>query len=248
LNVDRIRMVLTSLVVLAVVIGIQAVGVLLIAAMLITPAAAARFWTDKIRIMILLASIFGAISGLTGAYISWLAPAMPTGPWIVVVISTVALISFFIAPRRGIISRLWKQQLNRRIINEENLLKALYQLGEEEKNYFQGRTISEIQLKRKMDSGQLSSILSRLSRQGYVQLKSKFYCLTEEGLQKGQRIVKLHRLWELYLTTKLNIAPDHVHDDADTMEHLITPELEHELEKQLGFPQKDPHASEIPYA
>jgi manganese/zinc/iron transport system permease protein len=248
LNVDRIRMVLTSLVVLAVVIGIQAVGVVLMAAMLITPAAAARFWTDKIRIMILLASIFGAISGLTGAYISWLAPAMPTGPWIVVVISTVALISFFIAPRRGIISRLWKQQLNRRIINEENLLKALYQLGEEEKNYFQGRTISEIQLKRKMDSGQLSSILSRLSRQGYVQLKSKFYCLTEEGLQKGQRIVKLHRLWELYLTTKLNIAPDHVHDDADTMEHLITPELEHELEKQLGFPQKDPHASEIPYA
>jgi manganese/zinc/iron transport system permease protein len=248
MNVRKIRMILTSLVVLAVVIGIQAVGVVLMAAMLITPAAAARFWTDKIKIMIMLASLFGAISGLSGAYISWLAPAMPTGPWIVVVISSIAILSFFIAPRRGIIARLWKQKMNRRTINEENLLKALYQLGEEEKDFFHGRTAAEIQLKRKMDYAQLASIMGRLRRQGYVQWKQSRYFLTGEGLTRGQRIVKLHRLWELYLTTKLNIAPDHVHDDADTMEHLITPELEQELEKQLGFPQKDPHASEIPYA
>ena len=248
LNVRIIRMVLTSLVVLAVVIGIQAVGVVLMAAMLITPAAAARFWTNKIRIMLMLASLFGAISGLSGAYISWLAPAMPTGPWIVVVISSIAILSFFIAPRRGIISRLWKQKMNRRTINDENLLKALYQLGEEEKNFFHGRSASEIQQKRKMDPALLASILRRLRRQGYVQWKQKMYFLTGEGLTRGQRIVKLHRLWELYLTTKLNIAPDHVHDDAETMEHLITPELEQELEKQLGFPQRDPHASEIPYA
>lgn len=248
MNVRKIRMILTSLVVLAVVIGIQAVGVVLMAAMLITPAAAARFWTDKIKIMIMIASLFGAVSGLSGAYISWLAPAMPTGPWIVVVISSIAILSFFIAPRRGIIARMWKQKMNRRTINEENLLKALYQLGEEEKDFFHGRTATEIQLKRKMDSVQLASIMRRLRRQGYIQLKQSRYFLTGEGLTRGQRIVKLHRLWELYLTTKLNIAPDHVHDDADTMEHLITPELEQELEKQLGFPQKDPHASEIPYA
>jgi manganese/zinc/iron transport system permease protein len=248
MNVRKIRMILTSLVVLAVVIGIQAVGVVLMAAMLITPAAAARFWTDKIKIMIIIASLFGAVSGLSGAYISWLAPAMPTGPWIVVVISSIAILSFFIAPRRGIIARMWKQKMNRRTINEENLLKALYQLGEEEKDFFHGRTATEIQLKRKMDSVQLASIMRRLRRQGYIQLKQSRYFLTGEGLTRGQRIVKLHRLWELYLTTKLNIAPDHVHDDADTMEHLITPELEQELEKQLGFPQKDPHASEIPYA
>ena len=248
MNVRKIRMILTSLVVLAVVIGIQAVGVVLMAAMLITPAAAARFWTDKIKIMIMIASLFGAVSGLSGAYISWLAPAMPTGPWIVVVISSIAILSFFIAPRRGIVARMWKQKMNRRTINEENLLKALYQLGEEEKDFFHGRTATEIQLKRKMDSVQLASIMRRLRRQGYIQLKQSRYFLTGEGLTRGQRIVKLHRLWELYLTTKLNIAPDHVHDDADTMEHLITPELEQELEKQLGFPQKDPHASEIPYA
>ena len=61
------------------------------------------------------------------------------------------------------------------------------------------------------------------------------------------RVVKIHRLWELYLTTHVNIAPDHVHDDADTIEHLMTPELEAELEKTLNYPTVDPHKSEIPY-
>jgi len=70
--------------------------------------------------------------------------------------------------------------------------------------------------------------------------------LTTEGIKKSQRTVRIHRLWELYLTTKMNIAPDHVHDDAETMEHLITPELEQELERQLNYPSKDPHAAEIP--
>ncbi len=105
LPVKRIELVLTSLIVLAVVIGIQAVGVVLMAAILITPAAAARFWTNRITVMITLASVFGAISGLAGAYISYIQPAMPTGPWIVIVISTIAFISFFFAPTRGIISQ-----------------------------------------------------------------------------------------------------------------------------------------------
>src|SRR5690606_10691472 len=64
--VRTLELVLTSLIVLSVVIGIQAVGVVLMAAILITPAAAARFWTDKITVMVFLASAFGALSGLSG--------------------------------------------------------------------------------------------------------------------------------------------------------------------------------------
>ena len=64
---------------------------------------------------------------------------------------------------------------------------------------------------------------------------------------KGQRVVKLHRLWEVYLTKYLRIAPDHVHEDADTIEHILTPELEARLEKLLDYPSLDPHKSEIPY-
>ena len=90
--------------------------------------------------------------------------------------------------------------------------------------------------------------LKRLSTKGYTEELASGWSLTPEGMRKGQRIVRLHRLWELYLTTKMNIAPDHVHDDADTVEHLITPELEAELERQLDYPDADPHASRIPYS
>jgi manganese/zinc/iron transport system permease protein len=247
LPVKKIELVLTSLIVLAVVIGIQAVGVVLMAAILITPAAAARFWTDKIKVMFLLASIFGAVSGLSGAYISYVAPAMPTGPWIVIVISVIAFISFFLAPRRGVISRLVKQKVIRKTINDENVLKALYQLGEENKNFFIQRNVDEIIRRRKFERENLINVLKRLRNQGYLEHTRSVWGLTEEGKRRAQRVVKIHRLWELYLTTQMHIAPDHVHDDADTIEHLLTPELEAELERVLNYPKTDPHRSEIPY-
>lgn len=247
LPVRQIELVLTSLIVLAVVIGIQAVGVVLMAAILITPAAAARFWTDRIRVMFLLASVFGALSGLAGAYISYVAPAMPTGPWIVIVISVIAFFSFFLAPRRGVLSRMLKQTTIRKTINDENVLKALYQLGEESKNFYLQRGVDEIIRRRKFERENLVAVLKRLRNQGYLEQTGSLWGLTEAGKTRGQRVVKMHRLWELYLTTQLNIAPDHVHEDADTIEHLLTPELEAELEQLLNYPKTDPHASEIPY-
>lgn len=247
LPVKRIELVLTSLIVLAVVIGIQAVGVVLMAAILITPAAAARFWTDKISVMFLLASLFGAFSGLSGAFISYTAPSMPTGPWIVIVISTLAFISFFFAPNRGIIGRFIRQSRIRKTINDENVLKILYQLGEENKNFFIQRLPDEIIRRRFYDKKALVTILKRLARQGYIERTRNLWGLTEEGKSRAQRVVKIHRLWELYLTTYMHIAPDHVHEDAETIEHLLTPELEERLEQQLGYPKVDPHKSEIPY-
>lgn len=247
LPVRAIELLLTTLTVLAVVIGIQAVGVVLMAAMLITPAAAARFWTENITVMIWLAAIFGAFSGLAGAYISYIAPAMPTGPWIVVVISSIAFASFFLAPGKGIIYRARHQRKIKRHIDDENILKALYQLGEEEKNFYEQRTIEEILSKRRFMHATLTKGLKRLKSAGYVSQEDGYWAFTKAGKKKGQRTVKLHRLWELYLTEYLRIAPDHVHDDADTIEHILTPELEARLEKLLNYPKVDPHQSNIPY-
>lgn len=248
LPVKALELVLTTLTVLAVVVGIQAVGVVLMAAMLITPAAASRFWTEKIQTMIWLAAIFGAFSGISGAYISYIAPSMPTGPWIVIVISSIAMFSFFFAPRRGIIYRGYKQSRIRKQIGDENILKALYQLGEEKQDFFDGYSVDGILNKRSFKPGELSKGLRRLKREGYLQHRNSLWELTPEGKTKGQRVVKLHRLWEVYLTLYLRIAPDHVHEDADTIEHILTPELEARLEKLLNYPTKDPHESEIPYS
>ncbi len=247
LPVKRIELVLTSLIVLAVVIGIQAVGVVLMAAVLITPAAVARFWTESSKTMLWIAAATGAVSGLAGAYISYTAPAMPTGPWIVIVVSTLALLSFFFAPKKGIINRLLKQRKFQRTIQDENVLKALYQLGEESNEFFTQRYPDEIIRKRKLVREKLFGSLRRLFKQGYVKQSGNLWGLTEEGKSRAKRIVKIHRLWELYLTTHVHIAPDHVHEDADTIEHFLTPELEADLEHILDYPKVDPHKTVIPY-
>ncbi|MEP3390433.1 MAG: iron chelate uptake ABC transporter family permease subunit [Reichenbachiella sp.] len=245
--VKRLELALTTLTVLAVVTGIQAVGVVLMAAMLITPAAAARFWTNKLSIMLLLAAIFGAFSGVSGAYISYVAPSMPTGPWIVMVISMIALTSFFIAPEKGILYKLIRQSKIKKRILTENILKLFYQLGEMDSNFEEQRNIEQIQAKRPIRTPALLTGLNRLSQQGFLKHHKGSWQLTDQGQKKGQRIVKLHRLWEVYLTKYLRIAPDHVHEDADNIEHILTPELEARLEALLQYPTSDPHESVIPY-
>ncbi|MCV9385908.1 metal ABC transporter permease [Reichenbachiella sp. ABR2-5] len=243
--VRRLELVLTTLTVLAVVTGIQAVGVVLMAAMLITPAAAARFWTDKLSWMLFIAAFFGAISGVSGAFISYTAPSMPTGPWIVLVVSMLAIVSFFVAPGKGILSRWIRQErIKIRIINE-NILKLFYQLSEQDNN--QRRSFQDLLKKRQMRETTLRKGLRRLHIQGYLSNQDGKWSLTTEGKIKGRRVVKLHRLWEVYLTQYLRIAPDHVHEDADNIEHILTPELEKRLEALLDYPESDPHSSKIPY-
>ncbi len=246
LPIKRLEMILTSITVLAVVTGIQAVGVVLMAAMLITPAAAARFWTNRLSRMIMLASIFGAFSGISGAYISYSAPSMPTGPWMVMILSIIALISFFFAPGKGIVIRQWRRFSIKRQLLEENLLKSFYRIGENSGDHFGAIALDDLRLIRNFSPNQLAKGLRKLRINGYVQKNSNAWLLTPEGFEKGKRVTRLHRLWELYLTKYLRIAPDHVHEDADTIEHVITPELEAKLERLLEYPTSDPHQSTIP--
>ena len=245
--VRTFEVILSIITVLAVAIGIQTVGVVLMAAMLITPAAAARFWTDQLKVMIIIAAIIGAVSGLFGAFISYTAPSMPTGPWIVVVLSFIAIFSMLVAPKNGAISKNRKQKKNQRKILEDNIIKLLYKLGEKENDFFKNRSITKLKNFREIPEKKFLKGLNILRRKNQVVLVNDLWVLTEEGKKAGMRIVRIHRLWELYLTTYLRIAPDHVHEDAETIEHIITPEMELKLEHLLNFPKKDPHNVNIPY-
>jgi manganese/zinc/iron transport system permease protein len=69
---------------------------------------------------------------------------------------------------------------------------------------------------------------------------------TPSGHQRGAEIVRNHRLWELYLTNNVNIAADHVHDDAEKIEHVLGDELVRQLERRLNYASVDPHGRAIP--
>lgn len=109
----KLNLLLSFMIVMAIIIGLQTVGVILMSAMLITPAVAARQWTDTLRGMVTLSALFGAISGVAGTVSSSLIPKLPTGPAIVVCVSFIVLISVLFAPGRGVLHQLYRHRKNR---------------------------------------------------------------------------------------------------------------------------------------
>lgn len=248
--VKRIELLIGILLVLTITAGIQAVGVVLMASMLIIPAAAARYWTDSLSIMLVIAAVVGAVSGISGSLISYTAPGMPTGPWMVVSAALIFALSFLLAPKRGEFQRWLQRRAYNQKVTMENVLKTLYHLEEGDKKLHRVRTLREIAKKRRIELREISKGLRLLIKKRWIEHHKgtpSGYLLTEEGREEARRIVRIHRLWELYLTERLEIAGDHVHDDAESMEHLITPEIEAQLASILGEPSFDPHLEEIPY-
>ncbi len=98
LRMRAIDVLLTSVLVIAIVIGLQTVGVVLMSAMVVAPAAAARQWTDRLGTMVLIAGAFGALAGVSGAVISSTVSRVPTGPTIVLCLTAIVIVSLTLAP------------------------------------------------------------------------------------------------------------------------------------------------------
>src|SRR5690606_20363138 len=111
-----------------------------------TPAASARFWTNKLFYMLLIAILFGMLAGLFGSFISYSAPSMPTGPWIVMMLSVIAVVSVYFSPD-GLFFRRRQQNQHKRKIVRENILKTMYQLRESNKTQ-EIFTLSQLQERR----------------------------------------------------------------------------------------------------
>jgi manganese/zinc/iron transport system permease protein len=135
-----VEVLLTTVLVVAIVIGLQTVGVVLMSAMVVAPAVAARQWTDSLGVMVLLAGLFGAIAGVSGALISGIAAGVPTGPTVVLSITAIVAVSMTLAPRRGLLWRSIEQARARRQIREELVLGNLYALAAQHPDGAHGHT------------------------------------------------------------------------------------------------------------
>jgi len=125
----RLDVLLTTLIVVAIVVGLQMVGVVLMSAMIVAPGAAARQWTDKMGRMVMLSALFGAVAGVSGALISSLTTGLPTGPMIVLSISGIVVVSLVFAPNRGLYWDWMRQHRNRRLLRASRVLESLYVMG-----------------------------------------------------------------------------------------------------------------------
>jgi manganese/iron transport system permease protein len=101
---ESLRLVLLVLLALTIVIGVQAVGIVLVAAMLVTPAATARFFTRRLHIMMLLASTIAVASGIAGMYIAWHGRIAASAA-IVLTMTALFILAYLFAPGKGLLRR-----------------------------------------------------------------------------------------------------------------------------------------------
>lgn len=226
---------LLFLLALALVVGMRCVGIVLMSAMLIAPAAAARQFSHHLSTFFLLSGGLGLFYGFFGNYFSvqlplWIGqPKLPlaTGPMIVLIATAGCLLSLLFAPRRGWLIREMRQLNFRLRCEQENLLKRFYKAKQPQflKSSWTRWRMQKQQWIMRTENGQ--------------------YLLTDKGSQAAARLVRLHRLWEAYLV-HMGQGLEKVHRNAEEMEHILTPEIEKELGELLHYPERDPHQQVIP--
>lgn len=172
---------LTTLLVIAIVIGLQTVGVVLMSAMIVAPAAAARQWTDKLSLMVILGGFFGAVSGVSGTLISGSMERLPTGPVIVLCVSGIVLFSMLFATNRGLVWNWFRNLQNRRQLRARAVLADLNTLAMQHPDEERGHSSAVLRAMSPNPDG-VSLALKRLKEQGFAQELSKdSWALTKAG-------------------------------------------------------------------
>ena len=248
ISVQVFHYALMLLLAFSVVISLQAVGVVLVSAMLITPAAAAYMLTDRMHRLLMLAALFGVFAGACGAFFSFLRPNLPTGPFMVLGASAVFGAAFLFGPKHGVVVRWWMHRSRSQRTKRENTLKSIYHVLEGRDFHGEGVTLEELAQRRRETIEEARQQAEKLRAHGLATLNEhgQTIYLTPEGMQRALSIVRNHRLWELYLTNAAQIAVDHVHEDAEKIEHVLGEDVVRELERRLDFARKDPHGRMIP--
>jgi manganese/zinc/iron transport system permease protein len=240
----RLDFLLMGLVVAVTVIGLQAVGLLLVVALLIIPSAAARFWSHRLGVTLLLAAGIGAASGFVGVTGSALFPKLPAGAVIVLAALLCFAVSLLFGAQRGLFVRWIEQRRVAARVARLHLLRAIYEWCETqapagaEPTHLLERDVPLAALR---DANQWGDPwLRRLLRLGRASglvdwRRGASACrLTSRGKLEARRVTRNHRLWETYLLQYADVAPQHIHHNADQIEHVVEPEVVNELEELLA--------------
>ncbi len=159
-------------------------------------------------------------------------------------LSLFALLAILFGKKRGVVARMKLRNANNIKINNENVLKDTYKIANNGTNTI---SINELVDKEKYPVQKLKSTLRRLEHEHYIDQVRGLIILSDKGRLAAREVIRKHRLWEIYLSKYFQLDADHLHDDAEGIEHVITPEIEKELIRLLKRPETDPHQSEIPY-
>jgi len=240
ISVKVIHYYLMLLLSFAVVASLRTVGVILVVAMLITPASTALLLTDRLNRVIPLAALIGLISAVLGLLLAIVFETTP-GPAMAVTATSLYLLTVLFSPKKGLVFNYFRKQKEQQKIQLEDTLKQAFKLHERGK----------LSLPNLLDRlGFTKSILQQRIRtlvsKGFINNNNSALQLTTEGIAQANKLVRAHRLWETYLVNKIGLSEEQIHEDAEKYEHLLTEEMLDEVDEALGYPTLDPHGSPIP--
>lgn len=177
---------LTSVIVIAVVIGLQTVGVVLMAAMVVAPGAAARQWTNRLGTMVMLSALFGASAGVAGAVLSATTAHLPTGPTIVLCLTAIAMISLAVAPERGLVWSKVRHARARRRLRTEAVLLDLHAMAAQHDDPGHAHSGAALGAVRR---GNVRGSLERLEGEGHARRVGRDgWVLTASGAAAAERL------------------------------------------------------------
>lgn len=232
-QVRAIDLAMLGLVVLVTVAGLQAVGLVLVVAMLIIPAVAARFWTDRLWVLIIAAGAIGASSGYLGSVLSALLPRKPAGAVIVLTAGAFFVVSFVGAPKRGVLAASARRLGLTLRIAGDHLLEAGH---EAESEALSKNELRQTARERGWSAALRVLVVLWLRRARLVtRTAAGGLRLTAGGLERGERVARNHALWEQYLISHADVAPSHVDWSVDQVEHVLSEDLVRELEAELSL-------------
>jgi manganese/zinc/iron transport system permease protein len=237
------------------VASFEAVGSILVVAMLIVPGAAAHLLTDRFGRMLVVSVVIGGLSALLGHAAAISVPVWfgysdtNTAGMMAATAGLLFGIVLLFAPRHGVLSKLADQAALRLRIAREDILGLLYR--HEEATGSSGPIVVDFDRLR-LATG-TTPIMGRLAlldlrRRGEVLPAPGGFQVTDKGRHEARDLVRSHRLWESFLHESLGLGADHVHSPADRVEHFTAEAMREDMISSLKEPARDPHGEPIPPA
>jgi manganese/zinc/iron transport system permease protein len=250
---------LASLVAVTCIASFEAVGNILVIAMLVVPSATSFLICKRLPSMIFLSVILGAMAAASGRLSAVFVPALlgwravNSAAMIVLMSGFMLTLAILFSPKSGVIHRWLVARRSQRAILGQDVLSFLYRraeqasLAETNADLLPGKVPQyEIAAKLRVSLARLQRTLSELARQEWIVEDGKTVTLTGIGRKMAQNLVRSHRLWEQYLSVEMNVSDDRLHTQAESLEHFTNRSMRGQLDLELGKSTMDPHGRSIP--
>ncbi len=249
--------VLASLVAVTCIASFEAVGNILVVAMLVVPAATAFLLCRRLETMILISMVVGSASAIAGHLMAITVPvafgfrSVNSAAMMTVTSGLFLVLAVVASPKAGVLIRLLEQRTVARKIVGEDILALLYRQSE---RAIHADTVAnrdalpmrDIANQLKLSLKKLTSIASDLVREGWISMSQTSVALTSEGHRVAQNLIRSHRLWEQYLSVEVNASDARLHAQAESLEHFTNSSLRGKLDVETGLSMLDPHGRNIP--